>query len=126
MYNEHETDLTLDERTALASLPREISPGDLLEGKVVRALREQGHFGVMPARRSNPIGTAWKIAAALALFAGGVATGRYALASDSRASASISAPASLNRDVPNIAPRTESRPVVRQNETVVAEREMWL
>ena len=125
MYNNHEIELTLEERNALASLPREMSPGDLLEAKVVRALKNQGHFGVMPVRSTSRIGAAWKIAAAVALFAGGVGTGRYILTSDARPSASASAPASLNRDVEKSTPRTESRPV-RQNETVVAEREMWL
>jgi hypothetical protein len=124
MYNDEPVELTLEERNALASLPREMNPGDLLEAKVVRALRNDGHFGVTIPRR-NTLSLAWKIAAGLALFAGGVATGRYILASDGPQSASISAPASQNRDAQTLTPRTEPRPV-RQNETVVAEREMWL
>ena len=125
MYNEEEFELTLEERAALASLPRELAPGDLLEAKVVRALRNDGHFGVMSGRGRSRIGAAWKIAAALALFAGGVATGRYILKSDVPQSASISAPASKIQGVVDSTPRTEPRPV-RRNETVVAEREMWL
>ena len=126
MYNDEEFELTLEERKALASLPREMPPGDLLQAKVVRALRNEGHFSVQPARRPYSIATALKIAAAIALFAGGVATGRYVLnSSDSRDSASVSAPASQNQGAATVTPRTESRPV-RQNETVVAEREMWL
>ena len=126
MYNDEELELTLEERKALASLPREMAPGDLLEAKVVRALRSEGHLSVGPARRSRSITAALKIAAAIALFAGGVATGRYVLqSSDTRDSASVSAPASQNRDVEQSTPRTETRPV-RRNETVVAEREMWL
>ena len=124
MYNDEPVELTLEERNALASLPREMNPGDLLEAKVVRALRNDGHFGVAVPRR-NTISLAWKIAAGLALFAGGVATGRYILASDKPQSASISAPASQNRDAQTLTPHTETRPV-RHNETVVAEREMWL
>ncbi|HZJ02050.1 MAG TPA: hypothetical protein VFD22_15425 [Gemmatimonadaceae bacterium] len=126
MYNDEEFELTLEEQNALASLPREMPPGDLLEAKVIRALRSEGHFRVAPARRSGSISAAVKIAAAIALFAGGVATGRYVLqSSDSRDSASVSAPASQNRDVEQNTPRTETRPV-RRKETVVAEREMWL
>ncbi len=125
MYNEEELELTLEERSALASLRRERRPGDLLEARVVRALRNEGHFGVMPARQSGALAAAWKVAAALALFAGGVGTGRYVLKSDAQQSASISAPASQNPDAVNSTPRTELRPV-RHNETVVAEREMWL
>ncbi len=126
MYNDEEFELTLEERNALASLPREMSPGDLLEAKVVRALRNEGHFSVAPVRSRNNIAATLKIAAAIALFAGGVATGRYVLnSSDTPERASVSAPASQNRDVEQSTPHTEPRPV-RRNETVVAEREMWL
>ncbi len=125
MYNEKEFDLTLEERAALASLPRELEPGDMLEARVVRALKNDGHFGTVPARGRSRIAVAWKIAAALALFAGGVATGKYILKSDAPQSASISAPASQVRDAVDSTPRAEQRPV-RHNETVVAEREMWL
>jgi len=125
MYNDEEFELTLEERSALASLPRELDPGDLLEARVVRALRNEGHLGVMPTRQRSTIAAAWKVAAALALFAGGVGTGKYVLKSDAQQSASISAPASQNPDAVNSTPRTEPRPV-RHNETVVAEREMWL
>lgn len=125
MYNDEEFELTLEERNALASLPREMSPGDLLEAKVVRALKNQRHFSVTPVRGTNYIATALKIAAAIALFAGGVATGRYVLkSSDLPDRASVSAPASQNPDAGKNTPRTVTRPV--QNETVVAEREMWL
>jgi hypothetical protein len=126
MYNDDDFELTQDERNALASLPREMETGDLLEARVVRALKSEGHLGAAPAQTSSSIASALKVAAAIALFAGGVATGRYVLkSSDARDSASISAPASQNRDVEKSTPRTESRPV-RRNETVVAEREMWL
>jgi hypothetical protein len=125
MYNEEEVELTLEERAALASLPRELEPGDMLEARVVRALRNDGHFDRMPARGRSTIAVAWKIAAALALFAGGVATGRYILKSDAPQSASISAPASQIQGAVDSTPRTEPRPV-KHNETVVAEREMWL
>ncbi|HEY0243185.1 MAG TPA: hypothetical protein VGC52_11045 [Gemmatimonadaceae bacterium] len=125
MYNDDEIELTLAERAALASLPREMETGDMLEARVVRALRDKGHFGEPPVRRRGSLQVMWRIAAALALFAGGVATGRYILAADVPESASISARASNDRNARDTTPRTETRPV-RQNETVVAEREMWL
>ena len=127
MYNEDEVNLTLEERNALASLSREIAPSDLLESRVVKALKSEGHFGGARAQKRSSLVTALRIAAAIALFAGGVATGRYLLRSNAPQSASISAPnapASQNRDAQSIAPRTGT-PAVQQNETVVAEREMW-
>lgn len=124
MYNDDEINLTLEERSALASLEREMAPSDLLEARVVKALKSDGHFGGAQPHRKSSLSTALKIAAGIALFAGGVATGRYMLKSDAPESASITAPASTNRDAQSIAPRTE-KPAVRQNETVVAEREMW-
>ena len=128
MYND-EVELTLEEQAALASLPREMETGDVLEARVLKSLRDSGHFGASArTKERSKISVAWKIAAAIALFAGGVATGRYVLESESPRSASapnsISAPASYDRDADST-PRTEQRPV-RQNETVVAEREMWL
>lgn len=125
MYNEDEFELTLEERSALKSLPREMETGDLLESRVVRALRQNGHFGEPRAHRRSSLQLIWRAAAAFALFAGGVATGRYLLAADVPESASISAPATSDRDGRDSTPRTETRPV-RQIETVVAEREMWL
>jgi hypothetical protein len=125
MYNEDEVELTLEERTALKSLPREMETGDLLESRVVRALRQDGHFGESRGPRRSSLPLIWRAAAAFALFAGGVATGRYLLASEVPESASISAPASNDRDGRDSTPLTETRPV-RQNETVIAEREMWL
>lgn len=125
MFNDQEFELTAEERSALAALPREMEPGDLLEERVVRALRSEGSLRVSEKRGQRALSIAWKIAAGLALFAGGVATGRYAMASESPRSASITAPASQGRDVEILNPRTETRPV-NHKETVVAEREMWL
>ena len=125
MYNDDEIELTAEERAALASLPREMATSDLLEARVVRTLRESGHFGAARVRGGNAIATAWRTAAAVALFAGGVATGRYILASDLPESASITAPASNGRNARDTTPRTETRPA-GQTERVVAEREMWL
>ena len=125
MYSEDNFELTSEERLALAALPREMAPGDLLETKVIRALRNEGHFGGVARGSSSRASLVWKIAAAITLFAGGVATGRYALASSAETRASTTAPVTETRDAAAGAPRNETRPV-RQTETVVAEREMWL
>jgi hypothetical protein len=125
MYSDDNLELTRDEQAALAALPRELDPGDLLEAKVIRALREQGHLGAIVPRAKRGPSLALKIAAAVTLFAGGVATGKYLLASDARESASATAPVTEARDAAVSAPRNESRPAP-QKETVVAVREMWL
>jgi hypothetical protein len=68
MTSDHDA-LTPDERAALDALPREQAPGRLLEQRVVRALRDRGLL-----RRARPA-PAWL--AAVALFAGGFATGQW-------------------------------------------------
>lgn len=125
MYNENEVELTREEAAALAALPREIETGDLLESRVVRALRREGHFGAPSRRAGHGASVALKIAAAIALFAGGVATGRYVLASRAPVTASITAPVNQTREARQGEPREDTR-AVQQKETVVAVREMWL
>ena len=125
MYNDDSFELTQDEKSMLASLPREMEPGDMLEARVVRALRSEGQLGGIDRREKRGISLVWKIAAAIMLFAGGVATGRYILASAAQESASVTAPASGNTSVKEGASRNAPRPVPPR-ETVVAEREMWL
>ena len=91
-----ETDWTEEEREALERLPREIDPGELLEERTVAALKERGLLGTGPARGRataagdapsptrwgrtvRPLHPAWwaaGIAAALAIFLGGVAVGQ--------------------------------------------------
>ena len=105
-----EDELTPDERAALAALPRELPPGDMLEERTVRALRSEGHFGGLRSSARRSAGLGWRIAAALTLFAGGVATGRYLLVPASPRSAAVT-PA--------------ERTVEGSNERVVAV-EMWL
>lgn len=124
MYND-EIELTTEEASALRALPREMEPGDLLETRVLRALRAEGHLGGMHHRVSRGAALGLKIAAAVTLFAGGVATGRYVLASSAPVTASITPPVNSTRDAGRIVPRNDAR-AVQQNETVVAEREMWL
>lgn len=127
MYND-ETELTHEELAALAALPREMQPSDLLEQRVVNALKIDGHFGgTRKVRESRGIMLAFRVAAAIALFAGGVATGRYLLASDGAQSASTVEPSNTfvrGRDTTQ--PGANRRPVKHNNERIVAEREMWL
>lgn len=79
--HEMEDDLTPEERTLFAALPRERDPGRLLEERTVRALRERGlvQAAVRP-RRVIRFHAGWMtgaIAAGIALFLGGLATGQY-------------------------------------------------
>ena len=67
MNREHDDNADLP----LGSLPREIDPPRDLEDRTIRAL--QG-AGLLASPRRRPI--AWQIAAALVLFAGGMAVGR--------------------------------------------------
>jgi len=123
MYSDDQTELTAEERTMLAALSREIRPGDLLEERVVRALRRDGYLGgAVPAGRRG-LSAALKIAAALALFAGGVATGRYLVIPDAPRSASLTVPAGvIGKDT--IPSGSESIPV--RGQVVAAETELWL
>ena len=127
MYTD-ENELTHDELAALAALPREIQPSDLLEQRVVNALKIEGHFGgKRRMRESKGIMLAVRMAAGIALFAGGVATGRYLLASDGPQSASTVQPANtILRDRDTVQPGTNRRQVKQSNERIIAEREMWL
>jgi hypothetical protein len=81
--------LTATEREALAALPRETDPGQLLEERTVRALREKGLLAasrasglvVAPPARSPAHGRPWwrsaaAIAAGVVLFAGGMSIGQ--------------------------------------------------
>ena len=125
MYNDDNYELTHDEKTMLASLPREMSPSDMLESRVIRALRNEGYFGSTERHEKRGIPLMLRIAAAIMLFAGGVATGRYVLTANAAPTASITAPASGNQGAAPAATQSAPRPVPSK-ETIVAEREMWL
>jgi hypothetical protein len=73
MTSDHDA-LTPDERAALDALPREQAPGRLLEQRVVRALRDRG---LLRRARPAPAWLAAGLAASVALFAGGFATGQW-------------------------------------------------
>jgi hypothetical protein len=120
MHDDETNELTAAERMMLAALPREAPVSDMLEERVVRALRRDGHLGAT-ARRSGSLPVAWKVAAALALFAGGVATGRYLLEPDAPRAASA---ASATNEV---RPATGGSSIqVNGTQPVVAQTEMWL
>jgi hypothetical protein len=70
----HHHDLTPEEQAELAALPRERTPGRLLEERTVQALRVRGLLHQRPRR------TSWLVAgvaASAALFAGGFAAGQW-------------------------------------------------
>ncbi|HYH81646.1 MAG TPA: hypothetical protein VEX86_17705 [Longimicrobium sp.] len=80
--HEMDDELTHDERTMFAALSREREPGRLLEERTVRALRERGvlHAPAGAGRRVLRFPAAWisgAVAAGIALFLGGLATGQY-------------------------------------------------
>src|SRR6059058_1394565 len=78
---EMDDELTPQERAMFAALPREREPGRLLEERTVRALREQGLLRATAAPgRILRFPAAWisgAMAAGIALFLGGLATGQY-------------------------------------------------
>ncbi len=124
MYNE-DLELSEAERTALAALPREIAPSDLLEERVVRALRNEGRFEREAKRTRGWMNTSLRIAAGLALFVGGVATGRFMMTS----SASEARPATQAvSQSPEPAAVIQDRPSqqVKNSRGAVTEREQWL
>ncbi len=128
-----EFELTEAERAAFAALPRERAPGEVLEQRVVRALRAEGYLGAPPISSRGWRRTTLRAAAAIGLFAGGVATGRYPLLPEAEPQrAAAAAPASVGPTTADPAATSPAiRPpaaeaAVRRGEIVVAEREMWL
>jgi len=77
MFNDEEIELSDAERAALAALPRERTPSDLLEGRVMNELRSRGILS--PAlRRNNRVATiALRSAAAILIFFAGALTERF-------------------------------------------------
>ena len=124
MYSDDQ-EFSEHELAALAALPRELAPSDLLEERVVRALRPAGHFGASRKINRPWMNTSLRIAAAAALFIGGVATGQYVTSRSATQSANA---AELIREANELSsPITQqAAQTVKRNEKVVAEREMWL
>src|SRR5258708_600353 len=78
MHDRSDEDLSATEREAFEALPREVMPSRLLEERVVSELRAHGYLGVRHARHAGWGGmriTA-AAAAAVALFASGLAVGQ--------------------------------------------------
>jgi hypothetical protein len=125
MYSEDQA-LSEHELAALAALPRKIAPSDLLEERVVHALRNEGHFGSLRKINRPWMNMSLRIAAAATLFIGGVATGQYMT---SRAAAQSADAAALIREANALSSPTTTQPSaqpVNRSGKVVAEREMWL
>ncbi len=77
MFNDEEIELTDAEREAFAALPKERPVSDLLEGRVVNALKSRGIFSP-PSRRGSRFTTiALRSAAAVFIFAAGAVTERF-------------------------------------------------
>ena len=79
MHDRDVEDLTATEWKAFDALPREAMPGRLLEERVISELRARGLLGRRGALRSRWgwLQTAAAAAAAIALFASGLATGQW-------------------------------------------------
>jgi hypothetical protein len=99
-----------------------MAPSDILEERVVRALRKEGYLGDAVRPGNDRLMSVLRIAAAIALFAGGVAAGRYLITPDVPPSASVAQPG--RSKITDTLPRN-SRPAPA-TETIVAEREMWM
>ncbi len=121
MHNDNDCELTADEQVMFSSLRRELQPGDLLEERVVRALRREGHLGARK-RSARRRGQLVRIAAAIALFAGGVATGRYVITPDAPQAAAAALPAGMAGDTN----QSSETPIPVSGELIVAETELWL
>lgn len=124
--HDEDQELSEHELAALAALPRELPPSDLLEERVVRALRSEGHLGKSHKIQNPWMNLALRIAAAAALFIGGVATGQYMM---SHAASQSAEAAALIRQANELSFPSTTQAVaqpVKSNQKVVAEREMWL
>lgn len=118
-----DNDLNEQELAALAALPREMAPSAQLEQRVFRELRKEGHFGGRRNARFS-MDVMFRVAAAIALFAGGVATGRYMITQSRLETAS--AQETIRRANESVESPSGQTQQVKNAETVVAEREMWL
>jgi hypothetical protein len=76
MFNDEEIELTDAERAAFAALPKERPVSDLLEGRVVNALKSRGTLSPASRRGSRFTTIALRSAAAVFIFAAGALTER--------------------------------------------------
>jgi len=76
MFNDEEMELTETERVMFAALPKERPVSDLLEARVVGALKSRGILSPASRRRSRITTIALRTAAAVFIFAAGALTER--------------------------------------------------
>jgi hypothetical protein len=76
MFNDEELELTDAERASFAALPKERPISDLLEGRVVNALKSRGILSPSSQRVSRFTSIALRCAAAVFIFAAGALTER--------------------------------------------------
>jgi hypothetical protein len=117
MFNDQDFDLTETERAGFAALPRDRAPGDLLEERVVRQLRNNGYFSSKKSR-ARIAGWALRAAAAVFLFAAGALTERM-LSSHGENSPPVTI-------APIRAAETRPAPVQRTEPAKVAQLEQWI
>jgi len=77
MFNDEEIELTDAERAAFTALPRERTPSDLLEGRVMNALKSRGFLSPVSRRKSRFAMIALRSAAAILIFVAGALTERF-------------------------------------------------
>jgi len=77
MTNETDSTLTPEERAAFAALPKTREPTRLMEERTVTALAEHGLLGREQQPRRRILAVAVGVAAAAALFVGGIAVGQW-------------------------------------------------
>ena len=87
MFNDEEIELTDAERAALAALPRERTPSDLLEGRVMNELRSRGFLSPAMRRKNRVASIALRSAAAVLIFVAGALTERFVSERSSKAEA---------------------------------------
>jgi hypothetical protein len=114
-----EDELTPAEREALRALPREAQPGDLLEERTVRALREAGLLGRRRPGRWRPQFIYPAAAAACVLFF----VAGFAVGQGRKAPASAQWSAETTRERSQPASRQESTPRNPTSATTVAQSE---
>ena len=119
MFNDDEIELSDEERAAFAALPRERAPGDLLEERVVRRLRDEGMLlhRSEPRRQNRFARFALRAAAAVVLFAAGVLSERFLA---SRGDDNQVTP------VPARAAEQKTVPAQRPEPSKLAQLELWI
>jgi hypothetical protein len=101
MFNDEEMELTETERVMFATLPKERPVSDLLEARVVNALKSQGILSPTLRRGSRFTRIALRSAAAVFIFAAGALTER--LVFDRQDTEQAVKPSPVNNESPKTA-----------------------